>query len=123
MWGDFLDIILNRILSLIPKNENGKFKHGSLSKFARELGFKDGHIISDWMAENSTSYMNYLYQISAIYGVSVEWLRGETDEKSPSPNVEDGQEAELISLFRSLAPDQQQRQLDFLRDIVGHSDK
>lgn len=76
-----MDIILERILSLVPKKENGDFKHGALSEFARSLGFKDGHIISDWIAENSTSYKNYLYQISALHNVSVEWLKGETDEK------------------------------------------
>lgn len=78
-----MDIMLERILSLIPKKENGDFKHGSLAAFARPLGFKDGHIISDWIAGNSTSYSNYLYEISAKYGVSVAWLKGETDEKIP----------------------------------------
>ena len=77
-----MDIMLERILSLIPKKENGDFKHGSLAAFARPLGFKDGHIISDWIAGNSTSYSNYLYEISAKYGVSVAWLKGETDEKN-----------------------------------------
>lgn len=76
----FMDIVLERILSIIPKNEKGKFRHGALSEFARNLGFKDGHIISDWIAENSKSYMNYLYEIAAKYDVSVEWLKGETDD-------------------------------------------
>lgn len=80
-----MDITLERILTLIPKKEDGKFKHGALSSFARKLGFKDGHIISDWIAGNSTSYLNYLYQISALYNVSVEWLKGETDIKNPAP--------------------------------------
>lgn len=80
-----MDITLERILSLIPKKEDGKFKHGALSAFARKLGFKDGHIISDWIAGNSTSYLNYLYQISVLYNVSVEWLKGETDKKNPDP--------------------------------------
>lgn len=80
-----MDITLERILSLIPKKEDGKFKHGALSAFARKLGFKDGHIISDWIAGNSTSYLNYLYQISVLYNVSVEWLKGETDIKNPDP--------------------------------------
>ena len=75
-----MDIMLERILSLIPKKENGDFKHGSLAAFARPLGFKDGHIVSDWISGNSKSYANYLYQISSQHGVSVEWLRGETDD-------------------------------------------
>jgi len=82
-----MDITLERILSLIPKKEDGKFKHGALSAFARKLGFKDGHIVSDWIAGNSTSYLNYLYQISVLYNVSVEWLKGETDIKNPDPQT------------------------------------
>ena len=59
-----MDITLKRILSLIPKKEDGKFKHGALSTFARKLGFKDGHIISDWIAGNSTSFVSPLFFIS-----------------------------------------------------------
>lgn len=68
------------MLTLIPKKENGNFKHGALSQFARSIGFKDGHIVSDWIAGNSESYKNYIYQVSALYHVSVEWLQGETDD-------------------------------------------
>jgi hypothetical protein len=90
-----MDIMLHRILSLIPRKENGDFKHGEQSKFARAIGFKDGHIISDWVAGNSESYRNYLYQIAAKYDVSVEWLKGETDEKSPAPEGAELSEARM----------------------------
>ena len=75
-----MDITLERILSLIPKKGDGKFKHGALAEFARSIGFKDGHIVSDWINGNASSYFNYLFEISAKYGVSVEWLKGETDD-------------------------------------------
>lgn len=75
-----MDITLERMLTLIPKKENGNFKHGALSQFARSIGFKDGHIVSDWIAGNSESYKNYIYQVSALYHVSVEWLQGKTDD-------------------------------------------
>ena len=101
-----MDITLERILSLIPKKEDGKFKHGALSAFARELGFKDGHIVSDWIAGNSTSYLNYLYQISAIYNVSVEWLQGKTDEKSPtSEEIGPNKQAVLNAVENMDVPD------------------
>lgn len=77
-----MDITLERMLTLIPKKENGNFKHGALSQFARSIGFKDGHIVSDWIAGNSESYKNYIYQVSALYHVSVEWLQGKTEDKS-----------------------------------------
>lgn len=78
-----LDIMLERILSLIPKKENGDFKHGAKKEFAIGIGFKSGEIVSDWIAGRSKSYEGYLYQIAALHNVSVEWLRGETDDPNP----------------------------------------
>lgn len=75
-----MSIMQERVLSLIPRKPDGKYVHGAKADFARELGFKSGAIVSDWESGKSDSYKNYLYQISALHGVSVEWLRGETDE-------------------------------------------
>lgn len=75
-----MDITLERILSLIPKKPNGDFVHGEKKKFATSIGFKSGEIVSDWIMGRSTSYKNYLYEISARYNVSVEWLRGERSD-------------------------------------------
>ena len=84
-----MDIMLERILSLIPKKPNGDFVHGEKKKFAVGIGFKSGEIVSDWIANRSDSYKNYLYEISQKYDVSVEWLRGETDiKKTPTPEGE-----------------------------------
>ena len=45
----------------------------------------------NWMAGRNTSYHRYLHGIAEFLGVSVEYLRGETDikEKSPTPMVTD----------------------------------
>lgn len=118
--GANMDTTLERILTLIPKKENGTFKHGALSQFARPLGFKDGHIVSDWIAGNSESYKNYLYQISALHGVSVEYLRGETDDPGikEAPATEGEGSDEKISRFvRSASAeelDEIYRYIDFL---------
>lgn len=100
--GGKMDITLERILSLIPKKPDGKFKHGAIAAFARDLGFKDGHIVSDWIAGNATSYNNYLYEIADKYKVSVAWLRGETDIEKPVPTNEDGLTASQKELIRIL---------------------
>lgn len=76
-----MDKTLERIASLIPKKENGDFKHGALKEFANSIGLKSGNLISDWIAGRSVSYNSYVYEIAAKYNVSVEWLKGETDEK------------------------------------------
>ena len=87
-----MSIMRERVLSLIPHKPDGKFVHGAKADFARMLGFKSGAIVSDWESGKSDSYKNYLFQISALKGVSVEWLRGETDDpsikKAPDPKIE-----------------------------------
>lgn len=87
-----MDITLERILSLIPKKNDGKFVHGALKEFAGNVGLKSGNLVSDWMNGRSKSYINYIYEISAKYNVSVEWLKGETDIKEKSPVPEMGTE-------------------------------
>lgn len=61
-------------------------------------------------------------KIAVALGVNEEYLLT-GGKKSPPSDVEDGQEAELLSLIRKLTPDQRQRQIEFLRDIVGYSNK
>ena len=109
-----MDITLERILSLIPKKENGDFQHGSQKAFANSIGLKSGNLIADWIKGRSESYTNYLYEISAKYNVSLEWLRGETDDPAPkkertmSGALSDS-EIQLLELFRKLPSDTQER--------------
>ena len=109
-----MDITLERILSLIPKKENGDFQHGSQKAFANSIGLKSGNLIADWIKGRSESYTNYLYEISAKYNVSLEWLRGEADDPVPkkertmSGALSDA-EIQLLELFRKLPQDTQER--------------
>ena len=110
-----MDIIGERVFSLIPKKPDGKYKHGAKADFARSLGFKSGAIVSDWESGKSDSYKNYLYQISALYNVSVEWLQGKTEDKSiketPDPKIEGFSELQqsAIQFVLSLPPDKLER--------------
>lgn len=87
-----MDIVLERVLSLIPKGKNGKYAHGAKVKFAKSIGYNDGSIVSMWENGASVSYTKKLHQIADIYNVSVEWLKGETDDpsikKAPGINAE-----------------------------------
>lgn len=87
-----MDIVLERVLSLIPKGKNGKYAHGAKVKFAKSIGYNDGSIVSMWENGTSVSYTKKLHQIAGIYNVSVEWLKGETDDpsikKAPGINAE-----------------------------------
>lgn len=86
-----MDKTLERIVSLIPKKENGDFKHGALKEFANSIGLKSGNLISDWIAGRSVSYNSYVYEIAAKYNVSIEWLKGETDEKGIKKQPAEGE--------------------------------
>lgn len=78
-----MDIVLERILSLIPKKQDGSFVHGACKEFAVSIGLKSGNLISDWIKGRSKSYTGYIYKIASVYNVSVDWLEGKTDEKIP----------------------------------------
>lgn len=75
-----MDIMLERILSLLDKNQNGQIARGEKSKFASSLGLPH-NVVAEWINGKNKSYKNHLYQIADKYNVSVEWLKGETDIK------------------------------------------
>lgn len=100
-----MDIVLERILSLIPKGPDGKYVHGAKTKFAKKIGYNDGAIVAMWENGSSISYNKKLYQIAEEYNVSVEWLRGETDDpgikKAPATEGE-GEKDALIKAVREI---------------------
>lgn len=112
-----MDIVLQRVLSLIPKREDGKYEHGAKKQFAEKIGYTGGEIVSMWESGSSNSYLKKLHEISAVYGVSVEWLKGESEQKEkPSTTEGEGPTAEFIRLFEMLSPDEQERELAYLRE-------
>lgn len=76
-----MDVMLERILSLIPHKENGDYVFGEKKKFAARIGLKSGNLISDWEKGRSKSYEGYVYEIAQKYNVSVDWLKGESEQK------------------------------------------
>ena len=96
-----MDIVLERILSLLPHKEDGKLVHGAKKDFADKLGI-DKNIITQWTRGANKSYNNYLYQIADVYNVSVEWLKGETDD--PAPKAKESGNTDILQLLKDNAP-------------------
>lgn len=96
-----MDIVLERILSLIPKKPDGGFVHGGKAAFAKSIGYDSGDIVSMWQKGSSNSYLKKLHEIAAKYNVSVAWLRGETDEKEKLAVPEDDELKEYLEMIRT----------------------
>ena len=114
-----MDIVLERILSLLPKKPDGKFIRGSKKEFAQSIGYDSGDIVSMWINGSSTSYNGKLHEISAKYGVSVEWLRGETDEKEKPALKESELDSELINRLCQLAKEELEKVDAFVQGILA----
>lgn len=113
------NLTLERILSLIPKDESGKVKYGAQSEFARAIGYKDGHVISMWRNGASDTYKSKLADIALKTGVSVEWLKGETDDPRPGYVMTDyGSMPDVQLIARAgekMTPEQRQSLIRYIR--------
>ena len=69
-----MDPVLERILSLIPKKENGDYVFGAKKRFCDSIGI-ESQTLSDWIGGRSNSYMNKILEIALTHDVSTVWLR------------------------------------------------
>lgn len=115
-----MDKTLERIMSLFPRNDKGGIARGSSKELADHLGLPIS-VITDWKAGRNKSYKRYLHEIAAKYGVSVEWLKGETDEKRPFIHAdEEALNEELISRLVSLTPDEMKQVDAFVQGLLAN---
>lgn len=118
--GAILDIMLERILSLIPRKENGKYAHGAKKQFAESIGYNGGEIVSMWEKGDSKSYQGKIHEIASVYDVSVEWLKGETDEKKPLAVSDEGRlNQELIGRLVQLTPEELEKVDAFVQGLLA----
>lgn len=118
-----MNITLDRILSLIPRKENGDYVHGAKKKFALSIGYDDGQIISMWENGASKSYMKKIHEIAAVYNVDPDWLLGKTDKKEKPTIVSDDElsdsKRDMINLLLSLPPEEFEKKEAAIRAILN----
>lgn len=119
-----MDITLERILSLIPRKQNGRYLHGAKKSFAESIGYVGGEIVTMWENGSSKSYMGKLYEISSVHNVSVEWLRGETDDPTPvaqkeKPPGEGELDNMLIDRLVQLTPEELDKVDAFVQGLIA----
>lgn len=85
-----MDIMLSRIIELIGN------RHGAVKELAEYLGIS-GNNITNWKAGRSDAYKKYAPQIAEYYGVSLDWLSGNSDQKE-KPVPSEGYELSELDL-------------------------
>ena len=119
---NILDILLERMLSLIPRKPDGKYVHGAKKEFCEKIGAPT-NIISEWETGKTHSYRRYIHAVSQVYGVSLEWLRGESEQKEkPTPISGDGLTAldeEIIDRLLQLKPDEVAKVDAFVQGLLA----
>lgn len=124
--GEILRIELERILSLLPKKEDGDFVRGAKKEFAESIGYDSGDIVSMWLNGSSESYLKKLHEISAKYNVSVEWLKGETDDQTPAWQKESppqGGEPIHPEWYGELTPDEREQVRRYAEFLIAERQK
>lgn len=120
-----MDITLERMLSFIPKKPDGKYVHGEKKKFCEKIDAPI-NIVSEWEAGKTKSYRNYVYATAACYNVSVEWLRGETDDPTPEAQKESSPQSgehldpvtrELMEFVETASEDERKAALEMVKLI------
>lgn len=115
-----MDILLERMLSLIPKKADGKYVHGAKKVFCEKIGAPT-NIVSEWEAGKTRSYRNYVHAVAMAYNVSVEWLKGETENKQQKKPIlsEDELNASLIKRLTQLSPEEIDKVDAFVQGLLA----
>lgn len=96
-----MDILLERIVECIGP------KHGAKKELADHLGIHP-NVITNWLNGRNKSYRRYVNEIAAYYGVSADYLLGQTDQKEKQPESQFGHlavEDELIAFYGGVKDD------------------
>lgn len=109
-----MDIMLQRINKLIGN------KRGAKKDLADFLGINQ-NAITGWLSGRISSYQKYAPQIAEFYGVSLDWLSGNSDKKEkPTTNKDDELtqlQSDIMDAVKLLSEDRQQMILAQIKAI------
>ena len=112
-----MDVTITRIIEEMKLQNK---KHADLATY---IGVTP-NVITDWKSGRIKSYKKYLHAIADFLGVSVEYLKGETEIKNSPLSNENGlseSQREIIALFDSAPPELQAAALAVLRSAEQRS--
>lgn len=93
----------------------------SLSKIEKEIGLGNG-TIGKWGKNGRTPTYDRISAVAEYLEVSVSDLTGEEEIKNPVPTNGDGPNEEFMKLFQALSPEEQLREIAYLRERVAGKD-
>ena len=88
---------------------------------ASELGFSSA--ASTHWKQGSIPRATALKKIADYFGVSVEYLKGETEIKSPAADDGSGMEKEVIRLFGMIKEERKEEVMNYLRFMVSQNEE
>lgn len=112
-----MDITLQRII-LVMKEKNIMQKE-LLTAFNLSES-----VFAAWKKGRNQSYLKYLHGIADFLGVSVEYLRGETDQKKKLPTTESeeltNEKRLLLALFDQIPKEKQSDAINKLLEVLNN---
>ena len=97
-----------------------KKKRIAISKLEKDLNYSNGYI---GQLKKGVFPDNRLSEIAKYLDVSVQYLlTGEEQQKKPTTVLGNGLKAEFVELFSRLSPEEQAREIAYLRERVASQD-
>lgn len=105
-----MDIMLKRIIELIGT------RHGAAQELVKAIGATT-NAVTEWKSGRSKSYTKYAPQIAEFYGVSLDWLSGNSEQKEKPAAPKDDElsedEANMLFMYRQLSE-------DWINNVTAH---
>ena len=99
-----------------------KERKTTITRMVEDIGLSNAAPTS-WR-KGAIPKLSTLEKVSKYFGVSTDYLLGKEDNKKTAIQTDDGKENEIefMKLFQLLSPEEQMRELSYLREYVNRKD-